>query len=98
MSTNDLIPAEDFCINYNVRLSFINNLEEFGLIEIRTMNDTPFIPLDQLPALERMLRLHTELNINLEGIHAISQLLDRMDALQSEIKALKNRLRMFDQE
>jgi hypothetical protein len=39
-----------------------------------------------------MVHLHYDLDINIEGIEAISHLLDRVDNLQRELITLKNRL------
>jgi hypothetical protein len=40
--------------------------------------------------------LHTELNINLEGLEAISHLLQKILGMQNEMTALKNKLRMIE--
>jgi hypothetical protein len=41
-------------------------------------------------------RLHYDLDINLEGIEAITYLLNRVKNMQAEIIALKNRLRLYE--
>lgn len=94
MQTSHLIPAENFCIQHNIESSFIRMLHEMGLIEITTVEESSFIPEDHLPEIERMIRLHYELDINLEGIEAIIHLLRRVEDLQDELKTLKNRLRV----
>ncbi|MGZ3900530.1 MAG: chaperone modulator CbpM [Bacteroidia bacterium] len=91
MKTEDLIPVEILCTNYNIEFSFIDSLNEIGLVEIVTMEKTNFIEKDHLSELERMIRLHSELGINIEGIEAISHLLRRVDELKHEIMLLKNR-------
>jgi hypothetical protein len=45
-----------------------------------------------------MIHFHYELNINIEGIDAISNLLKQVNALQQELIATKNRLRLFETE
>ncbi len=92
----NLISADEFCIHHNIEFSFIRNLSDFGLLETVKVQKTEFIPEDQLEKLERMLRLHQELDINLEGIDTIDHLLDRMNDLQSQIVDLKNRLRLYE--
>ncbi len=44
----------------------------------------------------QFVRLHTELNINLEGLEAISHLLQKILGMQNEMTALKNKLRMIE--
>jgi hypothetical protein len=50
-----------------------------------------------LGRLERIVRLHFELDINLEGIETITHLLERMEAMQENIARLKNRLKAYEE-
>jgi hypothetical protein len=43
-----------------------------------------------------MMRLHFELDINIEGIDAISNLLQQIDNLQKELISTKNKLRLYE--
>ena len=43
-----------------------------------------------------MIRLHYDLNINLEGLDAVYNLLKRVENLQSEITSLHNKLRIYE--
>ena len=45
-----------------------------------------------------MMRMHYDLDINMEGIDVIAHLLKRIDSLQQELKMAKNRLRLFEGE
>ena len=96
MQNNELILAEEFCTHYKIHLSFINNLNQFGLIEITSVEEKPYIPQSQLQKLEQIIRLHHDLDINLEGIEAITHLLDRVKSLQTELAGLKNRLSIYE--
>lgn len=91
-----LIPANDFCTNHNIEISFIRSLQETGMIEITTIEETAYIPSNQLPELERIIHLHFELDINLEGIETINNLLIRINNMKDEITALRNRLRLYE--
>jgi hypothetical protein len=93
MSTGELIPAADFCVSHNIDITFIQSLHDYGLIEVTTIEQSTFVHMEQLPQLEQFIRLHYELDINLAGIDAISNLLQRIEQMQNEIKMLKNRLR-----
>ena len=96
MIRKNLISTDEFCVHHNIEFSFIRNLCDFGLLETVKVEKTEFITEDQLEKLERMLRLHKELDINVEGIDTIDHLLDRMGDLQNEILQLKNRLRLYE--
>ena len=91
-----LISAQDFCTYYKVEYSFINSLVEYGLIEIIKKEQASFIDIDRLHDLEKFVRLHYDLDINLEGIEAITHLVQKVENMQSEITALKNRLWLYE--
>jgi hypothetical protein len=80
-----------------VEYSFINSLEQIGLIEITTIEQNRFIDTEKLLELEKFVRLHYELDINLEGIEAITYLLQKVKSLQEEINSLKNRLYLYEE-
>ena len=91
-----LISTDDFCSHYKVEYSFINSLQQHGLIEITSIDQHSFIDHDHLKNVEKLVRLHYDLDINLEGIEAITYLLNRVKNMQAEIIALKNRLRLYE--
>ena|SRR6185312_6369695 len=93
-----LISTNDFCMYHHVEFTFINSLNEAGLIEVKTVGSNTFIPETELQKLERMIRLHHELDINLAGIEAIGHLLRRMESLQGEMHTLRNRLRRYEED
>lgn len=96
MQEQVLISADEFCTFHNIEFSFMRNLQEFGMIEIVSSQQGNYIPESQLEKLERILRLHHDLEINLEGIDAITHLLKRVDQMQSEIIRLQNKLRLYE--
>ena len=96
MSTIELIPLNTFCVHNNIEVTFINSLEQSGLIEIIKVQETAFIHEDRIGDIEKYVRLHYDLDINLEGIEAINYLLLRVEDLQRENIRLKNKLRLYE--
>ena len=96
MTTASLTPARDICTYHNVDYTFITSLQDAGLIEITLVNETTYIPQTELQKLEKMIRLHHELEINIAGIEAINHLLERMEYIQDEMRSLKNKLRLYE--
>jgi hypothetical protein len=96
MNRENMIPAIEFCTCHNVEIEFINSLKEAGLIEITTVEETEYIYENQLNDLEKIVRLHYDLDINLEGIETVIHLLRRIGEMQDEITLLKNKLRMYE--
>ncbi len=96
MSTDQYIAVAEFCKIYHTDITFIEALEEFGLIEITIQQEGSYINNEQLPQLEQFLRMHDELEINPAGIDVIHNLLQRVEQMQHEIKELRNRLSRFE--
>jgi chaperone modulatory protein CbpM len=66
------------------------------LIELVTISEQPCIPEESLHDLEKMLRLHRELDINFEGIDTIFHLLRKVEDLQAELSKVKGRLGLYE--
>jgi chaperone modulatory protein CbpM len=97
MQTDDLIAVNQFCSSHNLEVSFIHTLQQHGLIEITTIEEITYLPVGELQQAERMIRLYYDLGINAEGIDAIKHLLLRMEGMQEEIIALKNKLSLYEE-
>jgi chaperone modulatory protein CbpM len=96
MEQQEYIPLDIFCRHYDVAISFVSSLQEFGLIEITEVGQNRFLPVSQLSAAEKLVRLHNELDINTPGIDVVTHLLQRIQSMQEEIRILKNRLRLYE--
>ncbi|MEP5255449.1 chaperone modulator CbpM [Winogradskyella rapida] len=92
MDSTKLISIRQFCIYYDVPLKFITALNEYGLIEFTITEEEHYLHTNQLHTIEKMMRLHYDLDINLEGIDAIHNLLKQVEQLQDEVRTLKNKL------
>ncbi len=98
MQTEEMIVLDEFCANHHIEISFVQSLEEHGLIEIIIINQALCIPASELSKLEQIVRLYHELNINPEGIDAINNLLQRIEEMQNEITQLRNKLSFYEKE
>jgi hypothetical protein len=92
METFNSIPADDYCSHYRIETSFIQTLEQHGLITITTVNEKLYLEPEQLPQIEKYRHLHYDLDINMEGIEAISHLLNRINNMHREMTELRNKL------
>ena len=96
METQDLIIVDVFCQEYQIEINLIDDLESFGLIETIVHNENKYLDKNQLVYVEKIIRLHNDLNINKEGIEIILDLLEKEKQLLLEIKYLKNRLGLYE--
>ena len=90
METQNIIAAEVYCEHYQVEYSFIEALEQSGLVSTAIIEDKIYVSWEQLPELEKYTRLHYDLHINVEGIETIAHLLNQVHQLQREIMQLRN--------
>ena len=91
-----LIHIEDFCIGHEIDITFITGLQQYDLIDLKLINKSLFIEIEELPKVEKMLRLHQDLNINIEGIDAIYHLLEQTNQMREEINQLRLRLKRLE--
>ncbi|MFA6751630.1 MAG: chaperone modulator CbpM [Fermentimonas sp.] len=80
---------------YEVEESFIESLHEVGLIKVIYHDEERFIEYDELSDLEQFIRWYYDMDINVEGIDALSNLLEKVKYLQSEINQLRSELQFY---
>lgn len=98
MKHPELISLELFCSSTHVETTLIESLAESGLVVITVHQEQRYIPVDELQRLEKLVRLHEDLGINVAGLEAIEHLLHRLEDLQEEMRDLRNRLRLYELE
>ena len=91
----DMIVLNDFCASHQIEVSFIQSLEEHGLVQTVIVDQSICVRANELPKLERIVRLSQELSINPEDLDVIDHLLNRIETMQHEISELKNRLDFY---
>lgn len=92
MENSRFISIKNISSHYNVEISFIQSLGEYGLIEITRIEEDEVMDTEYLGQLEKMMRLHYDLEINMPGIDAIAHLLKRIQEMQEDVRHLKNKL------
>ena len=96
MSTQSLILVRDFCVYHQVEITFVETLAGNGLIQTTTIDQSLYVEPTQLTQLEKFVRLHRDLHIHTDDLDVVSDLLDRMENLQSQVVTLQNRLRFYE--
>ncbi len=96
MEPKEYISITEFCSRHHIQYSFINSLTEHGLLDITIIEEDEFIHPEQVRELEKIMRLHFDLEINVQGIDAINHLLNKVSELQEEIRYLRNRLDRYE--
>ena len=94
----DYIDASQLCSSHQLNFSVLQEMEQYDLVRLTTIEESSFISADQLPEVEKMIRLYVELGINLEGIDVIRHLLSRLESLQHETIHLRNQLKWYEED
>lgn len=96
MQPQQLIQVDTFCVWHNVGMPFINRLHEYGLIQLTVNENKTYIKESDLAQAERLIRLHNDLDVNLEGVEVIINLLEKLKYQQEEINLLQNKLIFYE--
>ncbi|MPR32928.1 chaperone modulator CbpM [Salmonirosea aquatica] len=96
MNTENFIPIATLCTHYHVETSFFDSLNEVGLIEIESIEESHYIHAERISEVEKIIRMRNDLHLNLEGIDVVLNLLQKMDHLQNELVSARNRLRLYE--
>jgi hypothetical protein len=92
---DQLIPAQEFCAYHRIEMNFIYSLREYGLIDVISNEGNDYLSAEKLDKLEKIIRLHYDLDINMEGIDVIMHLLNRLETAQHEANELKSQLKFY---
>ena len=58
MSLENFIPLDNLCTHYKVEMSFFRTLNEIGLIEITTVEQSLCVHKDKASDVEKIIRMH----------------------------------------
>lgn len=96
MTKKTYILLRDFCQGHSLDEQFVYQLQEVELVRIEQVGEDPAIPQGELQVLERMVRLHRDLEIGPQGLRAVQHLLERMERLQEEILELRRKVNRYE--
>ncbi|MCB9201911.1 MAG: MerR family transcriptional regulator [Flavobacteriales bacterium] len=96
MESKELINIKSIILYHKVDEDFISQVESFQLIDIIIKDTDKYIHTKQLPVLERVIRLHYELKVNMEGIDVIGNMMDKMEDMKERIRKLECRLKLYE--
>lgn len=92
----EYIKITEICKWYKVERTFIRSLHEHGLVQIVEVDQEEVLTPEQIADVEKMIRMHYDLEINIEGIDVVYNLLNQVTDLQVEVHRLRNRLKKYE--
>jgi len=90
------IEITTLCRHYQVEQAFFTQLNDIGLIETITIQDTLYVDESTIRRIDKIIRLYRELDINPEGIDVVLNLLKKIDDLEQRLSTAKNRLGLYE--
>lgn len=96
MVRENFIPLVTICTHYKVEMDLMYDLSENDLLEITYIESKPCIEKEKLERLEKILRLHQDLQINIAGIDVVFNLLNQVNDLQEEAERLRAKLNIYE--
>ncbi|WP_340696458.1 chaperone modulator CbpM [Flavobacterium nitratireducens] len=65
-------------------------------MEIQFVDNIQYVHKESIYEIEKIVRMHKELQVNIEGIDVVLNLLQKIDALQAELLRVRNRLLLYE--
>lgn len=81
---SDRISREELVKIYNIEITFFDELEESGLLKTEREGEVKYLFYDELPAFERFVNWHYDLEVNLPGLEIIHRLLSQLEQLRED--------------
>ncbi|SRX55990.1 chaperone modulator CbpM [Aequorivita sp. CIP111184] len=97
MAREKYILVSHFCNHTEIEVSFVENLQEYGLVTFEKRENDLFMGEKDITEIEKLFRLHHDLGINFEGLDAIKQMLKRMEKMEKQMDLLKKQLRLYQE-
>jgi len=95
MKTNKFVRITELCQHYQIQIDFFEEIEYHELIEFHQFSGQKFIHRKQLRRLEKIIRLHDDLEINLQGIDVVFSMMNRIEKLEMELNETKKKLNLY---
>jgi chaperone modulatory protein CbpM len=95
MKSQEYIAVTHLCKQYKVTSQWFHQLHETGLVQIITVEEEPSVHVTHIHKVDKIIRLHQDLNVNPEGIDIILNLLEKIDTLQTEMNRLERKLSLY---
>ncbi|NER09017.1 MerR HTH family regulatory protein [Muriicola jejuensis] len=96
MRNKEFFPLVRLCELYDLEVTFFEELGDFGLIDLKVYQGQQCIHQDALQEVERIIRIHRDLHVNLEGIDVVLNMLRRQEELEARLLRLSNKLRRYE--
>jgi len=95
--TRKYITLEQFADFHQVNITVIHEFADFGLFEIRIVEDSPCIFSEDIERCERAIRLYKDFGVNKEGIGIILEMREQQAEMRKELTRLRHQLKKHEE-
>src|SRR5690606_12401469 len=95
MKPDKLILISDLCKHYELENSFFEQMEYYELLEIQILAEEKYLKKKHLKNLDKIIHLHRDLKINMQGIEVIFNLMDKIKKLENELNETRSELNLY---
>ena len=96
MDSENFILVAHYCEQTKTPIDFIDDLLEYGMIEVQKIENKIYVQSQYIIEIERIYRLRQDLGINMEGIDSLNHMIEKINRLEREFKLLRNRLTIYE--
>ena len=96
MNQSKSIKIEILSLHYQVDSSFFLQLNEIGLLELQFVDEVPCVDEQHIAVLDKMIRLHQDLELNPQSLDVVLNLLEKITSLEKSLNETQNRLALFE--
>ena len=92
--TSPYLTATEVAFRCGVHPELIDRFVHLGLIDLadRTANDEPLFQPDVIRVVRKILRLRNQLGVNYAGIGVVLELMERIEAMEAQIRELESKI------
>jgi len=96
MDTTKYIEVTHLCKQYKVTEQLFSQLNDTGLVHVTVVEEKPCVPSQSIHKVDKIMRLHQELEVNPEGIDVILNLLEKVENLTQEVTRLRRKIHIYE--
>jgi hypothetical protein len=90
------VTIDIICQHYEIEPGFVKRLNDLGMIEFVSDGNMLCLEASQIRQIDKIVRLHDELDINPEGIDVVFNLLQKIKHLEQALLSAENKLSVLE--
>jgi len=90
MDISNYISVNRLCNEYSLDVYFFEYLYNQGIIQLVVWENLEYIELEVLDKVEKLIRIHQDLEVPVNSLDVVINLLEKIETLQKEVNTIRN--------